>query len=330
MQIRSEADEAEQLSLFDTGGVNVSRLREMRDRLQIVNRSVATVRGYAADWKMFGSWCDRAGRCPLPASPDTLELYVTWLIAECGRKVSTGSRHIAAIRHRHRISGLTPPTTTGILPVMDSVRRERSERPVGKRALSVPELVQISKACNTATNTGARDRALIVLGFATSLRRSELVALQVADISFESVGIAVLVRRSKVDQEGRGRLIGVWSGQRAETDPVRVLKEWMKRRGTAPGPLFVRINAGDSLTTKPLSGEAVNKRLKRCMERAGLESKLFGAHSLRAGSLTASAKLGRSDQELMILSGHAGADMVKIYIRDARIFDGRNPLAGVL
>jgi site-specific recombinase XerD len=323
-------NEPEQLRLFEAGGLDLAQLRSMRIALSGVRRSANTAAAYAVDWRQFERWCRAAGREVLPASSDTLALYITWLLTTQNLSISTGARRISAITQHHRAAGIPAPPTIEARALLAAVRRDRNERPRGKRALTVRDLVNASKGCDAKTNLGCRDRALIVLGFATSLRRSELANLNLADITFERRGLAVLVQRSKVDQDGKGRVIGVWAGKRACTDPVRVLRAWIARRGRWEGPLFCRVLPTDEITKRSITGEAVNEAVKRAVASANLDPAQYGAHSLRAGAATTAAELGRSDQEIMDLTGHASAKVMRIYVRHARIFAGRNPLAGAL
>lgn len=320
---------SDQLWLFDCGGVDVGALRVRRDSLRLAVRAGRTIAAYDSDWRQFDQWCRLRGCPSLPASPDNLQLYVTWMF-EQGRKVSTAERHVSAIAHYHRRANAPSPVEPGTREVIRGVRRERREKPQGKTALSVADLVRVSVKCDARTALGARDRAIVVLGFATSFRRSELSHLQLSDVTFERNGLAVLLRYSKRDQEGRGRMMGVWAGRRACTDPVRVLRDWLAFRGNWEGPLFCRVQTGDAVKRRPITGEALAEAIKRAIAAAGIDPRPYGAHSLRAGAITASADLGRSDQELMGLSGHLSAKMLKTYVRSARLFSGRNPLAGVL
>jgi integrase len=327
-------EQTEQLALFDSGSIDIAKLRTLGEKLQTGPRSAPlTTRGYAADWRMFTAWCERLGRSSLPASADTVWLYVTSMLVERKCKASTATRHVSSILHHHRVANLPIPSRAKVQGLLADVKRDRHERYEGKRALTPRDLARMCAACDGATNTGARDRALLVLGFATSMRRSELSALDLSDVTFESKGVAILIRKSKTDQAGRGRLIAVWPGAKPETDPVELLRAWIKRRGSWAGPLFSRIEGGfrfDELRHERIGGESINKVLKRALKRIGLDPKPYGAHSLRAGAVTAAAELGRSDQEIMALSGHRSADVMRQYVRRARVFDGRNPLAGVL
>jgi len=321
---------AEQLSLFGSGGIDLARLRLVRQGLGRGSRSRGTEKAYACDWRQFRRWCGDAGRPSLPASSDTVMLYVTWLLTERGRRAATAARHVAAVADAHRSAGLANPVSGEVRDVVTAVRRVRSEVPRGKVAMEPSLLRECALGCDVRTALGLRDRALLVLGFATSLRRSELCRLNLADISFEQEGVAVMVRRSKTDQLGRGRVLGVWPGKRAATDPVRVLKAWIRARGDWDGPLFARVQTGDVITRRGITGDAVADAVKRAVQRAGRRPAAYGAHSLRAGAVTASAEIGRSDQEIMGLSGHASAAVMRMYVRRVRLFAGRNPLAGVL
>jgi site-specific recombinase XerD len=144
---------SEQLWLFDCGGVDVSALRDRRDALRLSVRAGSTVLAYASDWRQFERWCDRAGRCPLPASSDSLELYVTWMFG-VGRKVTTVERHVSAVSHIHRVKGLQSPVRPDVREIIRAVRRERKESPVGKAALGVEDLVRLARACDASTALG--------------------------------------------------------------------------------------------------------------------------------------------------------------------------------
>jgi integrase len=321
---------SEQLWLFDCGGVDLSALRERSEALQRFTRSRKTISDYSSDWRQFERWCLTAGQRPMPADPSAVQLYITWMLDQRQRKITTAERHVSAISYFHRAAGLKSPTSPALRDTIRGVRRERREQPIGKTALDPRDLARVALKLDARTALGARDRALVVIGFATGFRRNELARLQMSDLSFEKKGLAVLLRFSKRDQTGKGRLFAVWKGKRASTDPVRVLRAWLRHRGGWDGPLFCRIQSHGTITKKGISGEAVNEAVKRAIANVGIDSTDYGAHSLRSGAITASAQLGRSDQELIGLSGHENIKSLKSYVRRARLFEGRNPLAGVL
>ena len=80
---------------------------------------------------------------------------------------------------------------------------------------------------------------MICLGFASGCRRSELVALDVGDISFGDDGLEITIRRSKTDQEGLGRKVGIPYGGRPRTCPVRAVRDWLEHRWTDPHAVAV-------------------------------------------------------------------------------------------
>jgi integrase len=321
-----------QLRLFDFGGADLVKLQELERALSGSPKQAGlTVRGYASDLRVFGSWCREFDRVSLPASADTLKKYAIWSLLEKKRRVTTVNRHLAAILDAHKQAKLPAPSVAEARAVVAEVQQDRGEQPQGKTALRKDDLLRIAQSCSRKTNAGLRDRAILILGFATTLRRSNLARLQLKDVTFDDGGrLVIFVRKSKTDQKSKGRRIAVWPGKRTATDPVRVLADWIKARGSWQGPLFCRIQTGDQLTSDGISGESVNDIVKRLVAGVGLDPDLYGAHSLRAGAITASAQLGRSDQEIMGLSGHESPAVMRMYIDRERLFAGRNPLAGVL
>jgi integrase len=167
---------------------------------------------------------------------------------------------------------------------------------------------------------GARDRALILLGFAGAFRRSELVGLDVADCAFGKDGLTVTLRPSKTDQAGVGRNIGVPYGSNPETCPVRTLQEWMETAAVADGPLFRSINRHGQIRPSRLSGIDVARVVKKLAERAGLDAAKYAGHSLRAGHATAAAIAGASERSIMRQTGHRSVQMVRRYIREGSLF----------
>jgi integrase len=324
-------DGADQLWLFgEDGGFDLRKLRMQRDSLRGSQRAASTMKSYASDWRSFAGWCSVMGRQSLPADQETVSVYVTWLLEHDKKRVSTAQRHLASIADAHRRASLPVPAMGAARETITGVRRKRREQPNGKVALSVSDLKDAARTCDVSTVRGTRDRAIIVLGFASGLRRAELGRLQCSDVTFEQKGLKLFVRYAKTDQEGRGRTLGVWSGKKKSTDPVRALKAWIAKRGRWDGPLFCRIQTGDVVTRIPMRGQAIAEVVKSAVTRLGLDPTRYAGHSLRSGAVTASADLGRSDQELMRLSGHRSAAQVRAYVRGSDVFAGRNPLAGVL
>ena len=165
---------------------------------------------------------------------------------------------------------------------------------------------------------GLRDRALLLLGFAGAFRRSELVALNVADIRECEAGLRVRISRSKTDQEAQGVTIGIVPG--AVACPVRAIKAWLEAAKIMDGPLFRSIAKGERISTERLSDKSVADIVKRHVARLGLDPAAFGGHSLRAGFLTSAAAKGASIFKMMDTSRHKSVDTLRGYVRDAELF----------
>jgi integrase len=171
-------------------------------------------------------------------------------------------------------------------------------------------------------------RALLALGFAGAFRRSELVALDVADLEFSRAGLIVTLRRSKTDQEGRSRRLGIPYGSSEPTCPVRSLQVWLESASILDGPVFRSLDRFHRVQPRRLSDKAVALVVKRRAKAVGLDPARYAGHSLRAGLATSAAAAGASERAIMSQTGHRSADMVRRYIREASLF-ASNPAAMV-
>lgn len=317
----------EQLPLFEGfGGVDMAALRKARAGLAAAARAPNTARAYAAAWRDFEGWCAVAGLPPLPAAEETVCLYVAHLARE--RRVSTIEQRLAAISDKHRAAGLAPPVGVDVREVLAGVRRELGTAPRRKDALTVAQLREIvGRLPDDAV--GIRDRALLLVGFASGLRRAELAGLDLADVRVVDRGLVVRVRRSKTDRKAAGRSLGVHRGKRKGTCPVRAVEAWVTERGSWPGPLFARMRQGGAIERARMSGAAVAEVVQRAVKLIGLDPSRYGGHSLRAGCATAAAERGASDVAIMKRTGHRSVATVEGYVRSADLF-GVDPLRGAL
>jgi integrase len=225
-----------------------------------------------------------------------------------------------AIAEAHKAMGIDSPTHHAMVAnTMKGIRRTKGMAPAQK----VPTLTEDIRAMVDATDSGiigARDRALVLLGFAGAFRRSELVGLDVENCVFGKDGLTILLSRSKTDQIGVGRKIGIPYGSNPETCPVRVLQSWMELAGISTGPLFRSISRHGRVQAGRLSGIDVARILKKLADRAGLDAAKFAGHSLRAGHATSAAIAGASERSIMNQTGHRSVQMVRRYIRDGNLF----------
>jgi len=302
-----------------------------RAALALAGRAENTRAAYAHDWRDFERWCTAAGKGPLPASGETLPLYLVAL-ADRGRAMATIRRRVCSIAARHLAAGFPTPATADVGEVLAGLARRIGTAPRrAKAALSVQDLRSMLAAIDDDGPRGCRDRALLVVGFASGLRRSNLVALDLADVTIKREGLVLRISRSKTDQRGAGLLLDIFRGKCAATCPARVLERWLLERGSAAGPLFCQLaRPGDGVRPhKRMTGEAVGDLVQEAAARAGLDPRRYGAHSLRAGVATAAAANGESDVAIMQRTGHKSAASMARYVRPGRLFM-HDPLRGVL
>jgi integrase len=139
-------------------------------------------------------------------------------------------------------------------------------------------------------------------------------------MAFSDEGLVVVVRRSKTDQTGVGRKVGIPYGQHAETCPVRAVQSWLDLSGIGEGPLFRSVNKHGQLMESRLSDRAVADVVKRTLRAAGKSARRFAGHSLRAGLITQAAMAGVSERAIMEQSGHKSLAVMRRYIRDGSLF----------
>ena len=166
---------------------------------------------------------------------------------------------------------------------------------------------------------GTRDRALLLIGFAGALRRSELVALDVADIEHVRRGIVLYLRHSKTDQDGEGQKIAIPFG-RTRWCPVAALDAWLEASGISEGAIFRPVDRHGRVRNARLSGEAVSLVVRERAAAAGLDQTGYSGHSLRAGLATSAAQAGVPVWRIKAQTRHASDAMLARYIRDGERF----------
>jgi len=289
------------------------------------SKSKATLAAYASDWREFEMWCEDRRIPPLGATPEAIASFIASQ-AQDGKKPSTLSRRLAAIRFRCKAAGLPNPSEAEcVKATMSGIRRTYGSAPSRKTAMTA-ELVLAAVAKPGQGLQAIRDRALLLVGFAGAFRRSELIGLDVADITETPDGVLLHIRRSKVDQEGHGRKVAIPRGQIA--CPVAALQAWLTAAGITEGPIFRRVQ-GQRAGSNRLSSRIVADIVKAAAKRLGRDVATFAGHSLRAGLITTAARRGVPLLKITAQSGHASLDMLQVYCRDEQLFDG-NAVAGLL
>lgn len=281
-------------------------------------RSHNTRRAHASDWDDFQRWCQPYGFVPLPARPETIGLYLTSLAGAL--KPSTLGRRLATISQVHQAAGHDTPTKAApVRLVWAGIRRAKGTEQHGKNPAVTAELRRMVDTLEENL-LGTRDRGLLLIGFAGAFRRSELVGLDVSDVQAGHDGLTVYIRKSKTDQEGQGRKIGIPYGSQPHTCPVRALAAWLEKSGLTEGPLWRAVNRHGQMQPGRLSDKSVALIVKRCAKKAGLDPAKYAGHSLRAGLATSAAAAGVSERSIMAQTGHKSVQMTRRYIRDGSLF----------
>jgi site-specific recombinase XerD len=279
-------------------------------------KAASTRRAYGSDFAIFKTWCEAKGVAALPAAPETVAAYLAANAATS--KPSTLGRRVAAIRYAHKLAHLEPPTDAeGVKATMRGIRRTHGAAKVRKvPAVASKVLAMVATAPDKLA--GLRDRALLLIGFGGALRRSELVALDVADLAETETGLLVTIRGSKTDQERVGATIAIARGDVA--CPVKALRAWLDAAGIQEGAIFRPIGKGGRIRPSRLTDRSVANIVKSYAQRAGFDPSAFSGHSLRAGFLTSAAGKGASIFKMMDVSRHKSVDTLRGYVRDAELF----------
>jgi integrase len=286
-----------------------------------------TQRAYAADWKMFASWLRRQGLPETPPDPEAVGLYLASQVERRGAELSVATleRRLSGIAWRYRQLGEPLEIRDRhIATVLAGIRRRHGRPPAQKAAIFADELLAMLATLDMDLR-GLRDRAILAIGFAGGLRRSEIVGLDCGPRQTEegSGWIELFPEGALLTIRGKTgwRDVEIGRGSRPDTCPVALLETWLRLGRISHGPLFrpiARKNGG--VSGERLTDKHVVRLVKRCALAAGLRGDLtegdrrlaFGGHSLRAG-LASSAQIEEAHVQKHL--GHASAEMTRRYQR---------------
>lgn len=282
---------------------------------QFVCNSIShnTRRAYRADLAHFQHW---GGAIPTISS--VVAAYVADLAAT--HATATIQRRIAALSRAHLALGLPDPTKVDpARSTLAGIRRMNGSAAKAAKPLLRDDLFLVMDNIGQSSRD-IRDRALLMVGFAGGFRRSELVGLNMSDIQFTSQGMIINIRRSKTDQFGNGRVVGIPFGK-SQYCPVVATTKWIASSKLCEGPLFRPVNRNGAIRATRLSAETVSSIVKRRVAAVGIEPKNFSGHSLRAGFATSAAQQGISSWQIRRQTGHKSDTMLARYIRSAELFE---------
>jgi integrase len=289
---------------------------------ELIRLSVAdnTRIAYRSDLDHFMRW---GGVIPAAA-----EMIAAYLAAFSGTlSVATLQRRLAAISVAHDAGGFQNPCKSLLVrSTFNGIKRLRGVAQKEAKALVKEDLFAVLDAMGDSVKD-ARDRALLLVGWAGAFRRSELIGLDHADIEHVRQGIVLHLRRSKTDQLGQGRKIGI-PFARGRHCAVAAIDAWLERSGIVEGAVFRNVNRHGQIASTRLSGEGVALMVRARLKAAGLDASGFSGHSLRAGFATSASQAGVSSLKIRQQTGHASDAMLQRYVRDGEIFVGN--AAGVV
>jgi len=284
-------------------------------------RSAATRRAYDSDWAIFTAWCAVHRLDALPATPEVVAVFASDQ-ATAGLNPATINRRVAAIGHHHRANGHPAPTalpTAGRLAeVLAGIRAEHGGAKQQKRPADAAALRNMLATIDGDGLRAIRDRAILAIGMAAALRRSEIVALEVGHVGIVPEGLRLTIARSKTDQARQGVVIAIPEGSRIR--PKALLLTWMAAAGHNDGPLFRRLSRSDLLTPAAMSDRAIARLVQHYAGAAGYDPTQFAGHSLRAGFLTEGAAQGATIFKLQEVSRHRSVQVLSDYVRNAELF----------
>ncbi|HEY1656231.1 MAG TPA: tyrosine-type recombinase/integrase [Candidatus Tumulicola sp.] len=282
-------------------------------------QSPNTRKAYASDLRDFRSFCRTREVSWLPATPQTVALYVTDL-AGCS-KIATIRRRLVAIIQAHRERELDSPTShEAVRRIVRGIARTNGTAQTKKAAVGVEQLRRMLLCTRGDDAKARRDRAMLLLGFAGALRRSELAELDVTDLSWMRAGLKIAIRRSKTDQTGEGAEIPVPFVADRALCAARAVREWLDVAGITQGPVFRTFTLDHAVTDRRIDGRDVANLVKRLALQARLDGD-FSGHSLRAGFVTAAARSHVSLDRIAAVTRHRSLAILSGYIRRANLFE---------
>jgi site-specific recombinase XerD len=320
---------SQELIVSPAQGRAVARLEDLARRARAfmdAAKAENSRRAYRSDWRHFEEWCRNHGLVSLPATPETVALYLTALAAD--HKPASLQRKLTSITKAHQAAEFSTPASIQnavVSETLKGIRRSLGTAQPGKEPLLTADIVKMLDALDDAL-LGCRDRALLLLGFAGGFRRSELVNLDVEDITETADGLVVRVRRSKTDPEAKGATVALPYGSTAATCPVRSYRAWITAAGMEAGPAFRSVDRHGRVSRGRMNAGSVARLIKRAADAAGLEPASYAGHSLRAGFATQAFLNGAAEVSIMRQTRHKSLNTLRKYIRDRSLFRD-NPAA---
>lgn len=282
-------------------------------------KAANTLRAYGNDWKNFSAWCVNHNVNSLPAAAPDVANY----LSDIAERVcaNTVARHLTAISIYHKMHGysIQNPAQEGVVKTLIySIKRQNGTRQQGKMPIT-PQMLQAFDF--SADIIGKRDKALLLVGFAGALRRSELVNLTVNDLQFCGEGVVITIQHSKTDQYGEGQKIAIPYAPDKNKCPVTALTNWLTAAKIKSGYVFRAFWRGSqAIKGGKMTDRTVALIVKKYAESAGMNPEQYSGHSLRRGFATAAARAEVDTFGIMRQTRHKSILMVNKYISEGNAF----------
>lgn len=278
-----------------------------------------TRQAYRADLAHFTAWGG-----DLPAAPEIVTRYLADhadSLAPASLAPASLARRVATLSKVHAANDWPNPCQSEMVrATIRGIKRVKGTAQDQAKPLLREDLFLILDAMGHDPRA-RRDRALLLIGWAGGFRCSELTGLDVADVEEVREGLILHLRRSKTDQTGQGRKIGIPLG-RTRHCPVAAITAWRETLSADHGPLFRPVDRHGNIHPDRLRGDAVSTILRDRLTEAGITLEGYNGHFLRAGLATSAIKAGVPTYKVRAQTGHASDAMLSRYVRDSEMFDG--------
>ena len=294
---------------------------EFRDAARSENTRIA----YEKAWRCFTAWCRSVELAPQVAKPEDI---VRFLVTMANEGPSGGSGPLALNTLRLYRSGLndqwrrmgtpSPASMSIVDEVLQGLARVLGDTPRRVKAFREYQILAMLKTCGGGLH-GLRDAAVLSLGFAAALRRSELCYLRIDDLERKGTeGMMLHIRKSKTDPQGAGQRVAVMHGKAIR--PIAHMEHWLSASNISEGFVFQTLLRGGVASGRPLDPGDVARIVKRHARMVGLDPREYSGHSLRAGFVTCAAVHHARIDKIMEVTRHKNAETLLKYIRDEDSF----------
>jgi len=302
---------------------NFSELEELSSSAKEYARNAYasnTLRAYRSDWAKFVHWGEQNDLPTLPSNPEVIGTYISFL-ADSGMAVSSIRRHLSTIHKAHDLGEMESPVKSGrVNAIMRGIVREHGNQQTRKKAITT-KMVKDWIDLLPHDMPSLRDKAVVLVGFAGALRRSEIVALKFDDVQFIVEGMIFNIRSSKTDQEGEGEIVAIPYGENEAYCPVRTLKKWVSDAEISEGPLLRSFwKGGAKIRPTAMNARAVAEITKKMALQLGNNPDDYSGHSLRAGHATEAIRQGASERVAMNQGRWKSRNVFRRYVREGSMF----------